>query len=123
MRILFTGGGTGGHFYPIISIVEELNQLAKDKKVLELELFYMAPTPYNPAALYEANLIYKKNSAGKLRRAAGVGSSFRNFFDLFRTGWGVLTSVVQVYTFYPDVGFGKGGYASFPALFAAKLLR
>ena len=123
MRILFTGGGTGGHFYPIISVAEELNKLAKDKRLLDLELFYMSPTPYNPGVLFEHGIIYKKNSAGKVRRAAGVLSSLRNFTDLFKTAWGILVSLVEVYRLYPDVVFGKGGYASFPALLAAKLLR
>ncbi|OHA94306.1 MAG: hypothetical protein A3C62_00580 [Candidatus Zambryskibacteria bacterium RIFCSPHIGHO2_02_FULL_39_16] len=119
MRILFTGGGSGGHFYPIISIAEELNNLAKEKKLLELELFYMSPTPYNPGVLYEHGIIYKKNSAGKLRRYF----SFLNFFDIFKTGWGILTSLIMVYRLYPDVVFGKGGYASFPVLFSAYILR
>jgi UDP-N-acetylglucosamine--N-acetylmuramyl-(pentapeptide) pyrophosphoryl-undecaprenol N-acetylglucosamine transferase len=119
MRILFTGGGTGGHFYPIISVVEELNALVKEKKLLGLELFYMAPTPYNPGVLYEHGITYKRNSAGKLR----TYFSIQNFFDLFKTGWGVLVSVFQVYSLYPDVVFGKGGYASFPALLAARILR
>lgn len=123
MRILFTGGGTGGHFYPIISVAEELNALAKEKHLLNLELFYMSPTPYNEAILYENNITYKKNSAGKIRLGGGVFKMIRNFFDLFRTGWGVLVSVIQVYQLYPDVVFGKGGYASFPALLAARILR
>ncbi len=122
MRILFTGGGSGGHFYPIISIAEELNHLVKEKKLLELELFYMSPTPYNPGALFENGIVYKKNSAGKLRRAAGL-KSVLNFLDLFKTGWGTLVSVFEIYRLYPDVVFGKGGYASFPALLAAKILR
>src|SRR3989338_4688381 len=119
MRILFTGGGSGGHFYPIVSIAEELNNLAKEKRLLELELFYMSPTPYNPGVLYEHGIIYKKNSAGKLRNYFSI----LNFFDLFKTGWGVLVSLITVYRLYPDVVFGKGGYASFPALVAARILR
>lgn len=123
MRILFTGGGSGGHFYPIISVAEELNILAREKRLLELELFYMSPTPYNPGVLFENNIIYKKNSAGKLRRSAGWWVLLPNFFDLFKTGWGILISLYQVFRLYPDVVFGKGGYASFPALFAARILR
>src|SRR3989344_2194232 len=118
MRILFTGGGSVGHFYPIVSIAEELNNLAKEKRLLELELFYMSPTPYNPGVLYEHGIIYKKNSAGKLRNYFSI----LNFFDLFKTGWGVLVSLITVYRLYPDVVFGKGGYASFPALLAARIL-
>lgn len=118
MRILFTGGGTGGHFYPIISIAEELNNITKEKKLLKLELFYMAPTPYNPGALFEAGIIYRKNRAGKLRRYFSI----LNFFDLFKTGWGIILSLIQVYRLYPDVIFGKGGYASFPVLVAARIL-
>jgi UDP-N-acetylglucosamine--N-acetylmuramyl-(pentapeptide) pyrophosphoryl-undecaprenol N-acetylglucosamine transferase len=123
MRILFTGGGSGGHFYPIISIAEELKRLAKDKRLVELELFFMSPTPYNESVLYETGIEYRKNSAGKIRKAGGLFGLIQNFFDLFRTAWGVFLSVVQVYSLYPDVVFGKGGYASFPALLAAKILR
>ena len=119
MRILFTGGGSGGHFYPIISIAEALNNLAREKRLLALELFYMSPTPYNPGLLYEHGIIYKKNSAGKLRHYFSI----LNFFDLFKTGWGILVSLILVYRLYPDVIFGKGGYASFPVLVAARLLR
>ena len=122
MRILFTGGGTGGHFYPIVSVAEELNNLAKEKRLLELELFYMSPTPYNPGVLYEHGIIYKKNTAGKLRHSANWWILIPNFFDLFKTGWGILTSLILVYRLYPDVIFGKGGYASFPVLVAARLL-
>ena len=122
MRILFTGGGTGGHFYPIISIAEELNNLAKEKKLLELELFFMSPTPYDAGVLYEHGITYKKNSAGKIRRAPGLLSLFKNFIDIFKTGWGILSSIRQVYSIYPDVIFGKGGYASFPALLAGRIL-
>ena len=119
MRILFTGGGTGGHFYPIISIAEELKSLAKEKRLLEPELFYMSPTPYNPGVLFETGITYKRNSAGKLRRYFSI----LNFFDLFKTGWGIVVSLLQVYRLYPDVVFGKGGYASFTALVAARILR
>src|SRR3989344_3306899 len=83
----------------------------------------MSPTPYNAGALFENGITYKKNSAGKIRRSASWFIFLPNFFDLFITGWGILSSLVQVYRLYPDVIFGKGGYASFPALVAARILR
>ncbi len=119
MRILFTGGGSGGHFYPIIAVAEELQNLIKEKRLLSAELFYMSPTPYNEGLLFEHNIKYEKIRAGKVRRYF----SLLNITDLFKTAWGVLTSIWAVYKIYPDVVFGKGGYASFPVLVAAKLLR
>jgi UDP-N-acetylglucosamine--N-acetylmuramyl-(pentapeptide) pyrophosphoryl-undecaprenol N-acetylglucosamine transferase len=119
MRILFTGGGTGGHFYPIIAVAEELTALVKEKRLLAPELYYMSPTPYNEGLLFEHGIVYKRTTAGKLRRYFSI----LNFFDLFKTGWGVLRSLMAVYRLYPDVVFGKGGYASFPVLVAARILR
>lgn len=119
MKILFTGGGSGGHFYPIIAVVEEINQLAKEHRLIGLELFYMSNSPYNEGLLFEHNVTFKKTTAGKMR----IYFSLMNIVDLFKTGWGVLMSLWSIFTIYPDVIFGKGGYASFPALLAGKLLR
>jgi UDP-N-acetylglucosamine--N-acetylmuramyl-(pentapeptide) pyrophosphoryl-undecaprenol N-acetylglucosamine transferase len=119
MRILFTGGGTGGHFYPIIAVAEEINNIVKEKRLLEPELFYMSPNPYNQGLLFENNITYLSTSAGKLRRYFSI----LNFFDLFKTGWGILTSLFRMYRLYPDVVFSKGGYASFPVVVAARILR
>jgi len=116
MKILFTGGGSGGHFYPIIAIAEELNHIVRENKLVDVELYYMSGIPYNAGVLFNNNLIYKKNYAGKIRRYFSIA----NFFDLFKTGWGVIKSLWEIFLIYPDVVFGKGGYASFPAIFAAK---
>src|SRR6185369_10105404 len=119
MKILFTGGGTGGHFYPIIAVAESISDKVKEKRLLKPQLFYMAPTRYNPRALFDHEIEFVYVPAGKMRRYF----SLLNFTDMFKTFFGVLTAIVKVYSIYPDVVFGKGGYASFPALFAAKLLR
>ncbi len=123
MKILFTGGGSGGHFYPIIAIVEELNTLVKESHLLKPEIYYMSTDPYNEGLLFENNMVFQKVSAGKIRRKKSLGNIILNFFDLFNTFFGTLGALWRIFVIYPDVIFGKGGYASFPALFAAKLLR
>ena len=119
MKILFTGGGSGGHFYPIISIAEELNELCKQNHLLKPELYFMAPEPYNEGLLFDHSITFKQVSTGKLRRYFSI----LNFIDIFKTFFGAIHAVWVVFKIYPDVVFGKGGYASFPALFAARILR
>lgn len=118
MKIIFTGGGSGGHFYPIIAIVESIKRLTKEKKLIMPEMYFFAPTPYNQGLLYDHNIKYKKVVAGKLRRYFSV----MNFFDIFKTIWGVFAALLDVFDTFPDVVFSKGGYGSFPTVLAARLL-
>lgn len=119
MKILFTGGGTGGHFYPIIAVAQALRERVKERKIIPPQLYYMGPDKYNPRALFDNEIEFVKAPAGKIRRYF----SLLNITDAFKTATGCLSAVMSMYSIYPDVVFSKGGYASFPALFAAKLLR
>ncbi len=119
MKILFTGGGTGGHFYPIIAIAEKVNQIIDKEKIIGAKLYFVSTSPYDKNALFENGIIFEQVNAGKMR----TYFSLLNFFDFFKTGVGIIEALIKVFTIYPDVIFGKGGYASFPVLFAAKILR
>lgn len=119
MKILFTGGGSGGHFYPIIAVAEKLNKMLEREKIAQAELYYMSTEPYNERLLYDNKITFKQVTAGKLRGYFSI----QNFFDVFKTAWGVFKAFFQLFALYPDVIFGKGGYPSFPVLFAARLFR
>src|SRR5436190_19252337 len=110
MKILLTGGGTGGHFYPIIAVAEEINEVAKQNRLLKPELYFMSTDPYNEGLLFENNIIFKPITSGKIRRKASVGNYFLNFFDFWKIGIGSLSALWKVFLIYPDVVFGKGGY-------------
>lgn len=116
---MFTGGGTGGHFYPIIAVAEEVRKLVKQNRLMEPELYFMSPTPYNAGILYDNGIKFVKAPAGKSRGYFSI----MNAFDFFKTGFGIVVALWKVFNIYPDVIFGKGGYASFPVLVAAKILR
>lgn len=118
MKIIFTGGGTGGHFYPIIAIAEELASIVQERKLVNVKLYYLADQPYDERALFEHGLEFKRIRSGKWRRYF----SLRNFLDLFRIAWGGMSALWRLYAIYPDVVFSKGGYASFPVVLAARLL-
>jgi UDP-N-acetylglucosamine--N-acetylmuramyl-(pentapeptide) pyrophosphoryl-undecaprenol N-acetylglucosamine transferase len=119
MKILLTGGGSGGHFYPLIAVAQSINTIAREQKLTGIELFYMAPEPYDEHLLFENKITFIKNPAGKIR----LYFSILNIVDMFRTVWGTFRALWQLYWLYPDVVFGKGGYVSYPALVAAWFLR
>lgn len=119
MKILFTGGGSGGHFYPIIAVAQEINAIAKDRKLLAPKLYFTGPDPYDGELLFENNIIFKKSPAGKVRGYFSI----KNFFDIFKTGFGVIKATFQVFFIYPDVIFSKGGHGSLPTVIAARLFR
>lgn len=119
MRIVLTGGGTGGHFYPLIAVAEAIEDLTAEKKLLEPDLFYIGPEPFDRTALLEHEIAYEAGTAGRMRRYRSI----LNVLDAFKTGWGILSATLQLYRLYPDVVFSTGGYAAFPTLYAARLLR
>jgi len=118
MKIVFTGGGTGGHFYPIIAVAEQVNKIIDKEKILGVKLYYFSDDPYDKEALFENGLSYEEVNAGKMRTYFSV----KNFSDIFKTFFGVINAIYKMFTIYPDVVFGKGGYASFPTLLAARIL-
>ena len=119
MKILFTGGGSGGHFYPIIAVAEKINEKLISEKLPPVEMYFMSTEPYNEQLLRDNHITFEQVTAGKMRGYF----SFQNFLDIFKTAWGILKALVQMFSLYPDVVFGKGGFASFPVIVAAIFYR
>ncbi len=119
MKIVLTGGGTAGHFYPLIAIAEELRRLAEEEKLLQPEIFYISVSPYDKKALFENNITFKHVFSGKLRGYI----SLLNILDIVMLAFGGLQALFKLFSIYPDVVVSKGGYASVPVVFATRVLR
>lgn len=117
MKFVFTGAG-GGHFYPLIAVAESIRAEVYIKSLPDPEFFFLSDDSYDTKALESVRMTYSHVPAGKLR----VYFSLENFTDVFKTAWGIIVALFKLYIIYPDVIFAKGGYASFPVLFAARLL-
>lgn len=119
MKIVFTGGGSGGHFYPIIAVAQEVNAVVAEKKLLQPQLYYFGPKPFDERALFELGIEHYYSNAGKLRNYPSIW----NYIDMVKTLFGAFSALIKLFFIYPDVVFSKGGYASFPTVLAARLLR
>ncbi|MFA6446287.1 MAG: UDP-N-acetylglucosamine--N-acetylmuramyl-(pentapeptide) pyrophosphoryl-undecaprenol N-acetylglucosamine transferase [Candidatus Paceibacterota bacterium] len=118
MKIVLTGGGTGGHFYPLIAVAEEINRITKDEKLLTPQLYFLSDAEYDPRALMENNITFINVPAGKLRRYFSI----LNITDVFKTAYGMVSAFISMFRLFPDIVFSKGAYSSFPVLFAARIL-
>ncbi len=117
-----TGGGSGGHFYPIIAISEAIREICMKDKILEPEMIFISTNKYSPKELFDHDIKFIPVMAGKRRVSASGKSIALNIFDIFKMGFGVISALFKVYSIFPDVVFAKGGYTSFPTLMAAKIL-
>src|SRR6185295_17768807 len=102
MKIVFTGGGTGGHFYPIIAVAERVNEIIDREKIIGAKLYYISDDPYDKEMLFEHGLIYEEVKTGKMR----TYFSLKNFSDIFKIFFGLITATFKLFSIYPDVVFG-----------------
>ena len=119
MKIVLTGGGSGGHFYPLIAVAESIQKLTRERRLIEPQIMYLAHEPYDQKMLFDHNIEFIAIPAGKVRRYF----SLLNVLDFFKLAWGCCIALWKLLIIFPDVIFSKGGYPSVPVLFAARILR
>ncbi len=118
MKIVLTGGGTGGHFYPLIAVAEELNKIIKEERLLEPRIYFASDDSYDKNLLFENKIEFIKTPAGKARRYFSI----LNITDIIKTAVGIFFTFFKIGRIFPDVIFGKGGYASFPTILSGRIL-
>ena len=123
MKILLTGGGTGGHVYPLIAVAEEIREIAHREKILSPKIYYMANSPYNAKVLFDQEIEFVYVPAGKKRINPQGKGKLLNIIDVFKMGFGLVVAVIKMFFIMPDVIFAKGGFVSYPALWAGRIFR
>jgi len=111
-KILICTGGTGGHIFPAISLAQYLE---KKKFNVDLITDYRAKRFINNLNLRNITFINVQTPTGK----KGLGL----IYSLFLIFFSFLYSVFFLLFKKPQLIIGSGGYASFPVLLAAKLLK
>jgi UDP-N-acetylglucosamine--N-acetylmuramyl-(pentapeptide) pyrophosphoryl-undecaprenol N-acetylglucosamine transferase len=115
MKIIITGGGTGGHIYPGIALADELIRQDPTNQVLFIGASGRMEMSLVPAAGYRI--------IGLPMRGIARKQLYKNLL----LPWSLLKSLWKArrifQAFKPDVVIGTGGYASFPAVYMAARMR
>ena len=114
MRIIVSGGGTGGHIYPALTIVRAIQ-----KKISDAEFLYVGTKDG-----LEADIVPKEGLAFETVNIQGFKRSLtpENLVRGAQAFGGVVKAMSIVRRFKPDVAVGTGGYVCGPILLASSLM-
>jgi UDP-N-acetylglucosamine--N-acetylmuramyl-(pentapeptide) pyrophosphoryl-undecaprenol N-acetylglucosamine transferase len=114
---MLTGGGTGGHIYPLIAVAEEIQkQAGQNGKTVDLE--FVGSGDILRVEAKKIGVKFKNVLSPKWRRYFSV----LNFVDILKFPFAFIQSFFVVWFFMPDVIFAKGGYAAFLPSLAGRLM-
>jgi UDP-N-acetylglucosamine--N-acetylmuramyl-(pentapeptide) pyrophosphoryl-undecaprenol N-acetylglucosamine transferase len=113
LKILLTGGGTGGSVSVVLAVAEEI------KKLKPKTDFLFVGTRKGPEKILAEGKGFRFVSipAAKLRRYFSV----KNFFDIFVFAAGLVRATIVVLKFRPDVIFNAGAFVGVPVCWTGKL--
>src|SRR5699024_183968 len=119
MKVLLTGGGTGGHIYPALAIARRLQSLNEDVEILYVGTTRGLESKYVPEAGFEFKAIEMEGFKREFSMEV-IKYNFRSMY-LFLSSINRCKKIIK--DFKPDVVLGTGGYVSAPVCFAASLMK
>jgi UDP-N-acetylglucosamine--N-acetylmuramyl-(pentapeptide) pyrophosphoryl-undecaprenol N-acetylglucosamine transferase len=115
MKLALTAGGTGGHILPAMVVLDAVLKLRPDTEVR-----FFGPEDRGERASVEGRGLRFESVPAAGVRGRGPVALVKSGLRLSN---GVLQGVRKLRAFGPDVVFSTGGYGSFPASVAARVLR
>lgn len=112
MRVIVTGGGSGGHIYPAIAIADKIKEMEPDSEILYIGNEIGLETEIVPKAGYNMKLV----DSMWLDRSNPL-EMFKTVFINYR---GVRQALKIMKKFKPDVVIGTGGFVCVPVVIAGR---
>ncbi len=114
-RIVFSGGGTGGHVYPALAVAEEL----KRRHTQAIIVFIGSRRGLERRVVPQHGYELRTFGLTGIKGASVAGKALA----AVSAGWAVMCCVAWMVRERPNLDIGVGGYASGPAVLAARFLR
>ena len=115
VKVLLTGGGTGGHIYPAIVIADEIRRLNPSAQILFVGTRRGLESKVVPRLGYEIKYIDVRFFIRRL--------TLKNFVTVYKALTSAFAAKKIIREFKPDIVVGTGGYVSGPVVYAATRLK
>ena len=112
MRVIISAGGTGGHIYPALSIINKIKMEDKNSEILYIGTTNRMESKIVP----EKGINYKGINVIGLKKDLSIFKAFPLFISAIRKCKKIIKE------FKPDVVIGVGGYVTAPVIYAASKL-
>ena len=111
MKVIITAGGTGGHIYPALAIINKIKEMDKNSEIL-----YIGTTDRMESKLIpDMGIPY----VGLEMKGIDRKNLFNNFDVYVKYRKAIKKAHEEILKFTPDVVIGVGGYVTVPVILAA----
>ena len=114
LRMIVTGGGTGGHLFPGVAVAEAVLERFALGKVLFVGTERLIDQKALANRRFEVTSIRSRGLKGK--------GLFAKLAGVLQVPFSILAAVRVIISFKPEIVFGVGGYVTGPVVLAASLL-
>lgn len=115
MKVLISGGGTGGHIYPALSILKQIEEQEADSQFL----YIGSQNGLESGIVRKSDIPFKSIEISGFKRKL----SSDNIKTIIRFLKGVRIARQYIHQFKPDVVIGTGGYVCGPVVYAAAKMK
>jgi UDP-N-acetylglucosamine--N-acetylmuramyl-(pentapeptide) pyrophosphoryl-undecaprenol N-acetylglucosamine transferase len=115
MRVIITAGGTGGHIYPAIAIINKIKAKEPNSEILYIGTHNRMEKDIVPS--YDINYMSLEVTGFKRKLTLSNFKTIVNFIKAIKKAKKIVKD------FNPDIVIGVGGYVTAPVIYAAKKLK